>query len=351
MPQSAAGPTHANAAREFWLDTDDCVARDMPCVHCRYNLRTLAASAACPECGRPVHDSIPLIVPLSYQPLPWLTTVRLGFFLFAGSFLLWPVAGWIVMASSGTFPRIVGQRVQPSLWSNLSVIIPPVLIAAVQMAGLWLLTTRMPAPDNSGDLNGRRLLRVCIPFALGLTWVSCVFSTTMDPLGYLVMRAASLASSVISTVLFLCWFTLVAELARRVPSPRLKLLSNLVMALCALSLIAGIGYHLLQLAMVVAAPSPAPPYAMEEGAVPGQYLVFEEDGSMVRTTTVPASLLIPPAERPVWLEDLYLSVATLGGLWAFTALTALSGAGQLLIGILMGCVLYSAVQKRRAMVE
>lgn len=33
-------------------------ARDLPCIHCSYNLRSLAISALCPECGKPARDSL-----------------------------------------------------------------------------------------------------------------------------------------------------------------------------------------------------------------------------------------------------------------------------------------------------
>lgn len=36
----------------------DRVASDIPCQHCGYNLRTLLPSGRCPECGRPVRDSL-----------------------------------------------------------------------------------------------------------------------------------------------------------------------------------------------------------------------------------------------------------------------------------------------------
>lgn len=43
-----------------WITPDGCVADDLPCVHCRYNLRLLPADGTCPECSRPVASSRPL---------------------------------------------------------------------------------------------------------------------------------------------------------------------------------------------------------------------------------------------------------------------------------------------------
>jgi energy-converting hydrogenase Eha subunit E len=40
------------------LDADGRVGEDVPCVHCRYNLRTLRGDARCPECGQAVLDTL-----------------------------------------------------------------------------------------------------------------------------------------------------------------------------------------------------------------------------------------------------------------------------------------------------
>ena len=42
-------------ARVF--DADGRIAVDLPCVHCQYNLRTLAGDGNCPECGARVWQS------------------------------------------------------------------------------------------------------------------------------------------------------------------------------------------------------------------------------------------------------------------------------------------------------
>lgn len=49
-PNPPAAPTANNVQR---------VATSIPCAQCGYNLRTLALEGACPECNRPVADSLP----------------------------------------------------------------------------------------------------------------------------------------------------------------------------------------------------------------------------------------------------------------------------------------------------
>jgi len=69
-PQRAPAPA-PKCVDAHRLDAAGCVRDDTPCVQCEYNLRTLAASALCPECGRPVAESLrrPL---LKYSGGEWL---------------------------------------------------------------------------------------------------------------------------------------------------------------------------------------------------------------------------------------------------------------------------------------
>jgi|GEM_PF-3715042 len=59
------------------------IDHDLPCIHCGYNLRTLAHNARCPECGAAVADS--LDGQLGQSPL---RRVRIGTMLLAASILM-----------------------------------------------------------------------------------------------------------------------------------------------------------------------------------------------------------------------------------------------------------------------
>jgi len=78
------------------------IACDLLCVECEYNLRTLAADGRCPECGRPVRDSV-----LEHDPpgvhFNWLVVLKGGFDLLVwGSPLLgFAVFGGIILNATG----------------------------------------------------------------------------------------------------------------------------------------------------------------------------------------------------------------------------------------------------------
>ena len=45
-------------SRNPWQRRTIMLQVDMSCIHCSYNLRGLAISSDCPECGRSVWDSL-----------------------------------------------------------------------------------------------------------------------------------------------------------------------------------------------------------------------------------------------------------------------------------------------------
>jgi hypothetical protein len=55
QPATAKWPEFVDATR---LDDAGCVEDDALCVYCDYNLRTLPVGGLCPECGKPVAESV-----------------------------------------------------------------------------------------------------------------------------------------------------------------------------------------------------------------------------------------------------------------------------------------------------
>src|SRR5262249_4094272 len=82
MPKAAAQPTGG-----VIVDARGCVAEDIPCLRCSYNLRGLSPDRACPECGEPLANS----VPRGIDPR-WLRLVSLGFAFLGAACLASPVA-------------------------------------------------------------------------------------------------------------------------------------------------------------------------------------------------------------------------------------------------------------------
>jgi hypothetical protein len=334
----------------LWLDAEQRVVGDMSCVACGYNLRTLPADGACPECSRRVRDSLPLRL----QPVGWLKRLRLGATLFLLSYLLLPVQHLVLASMSGISPRIVGQRVDPSAWWYLGVTVALAGRGTVLLAAFWLLTSREPSTISPRPLAGRRLARMLIPAALVTTWVSGACSGGVSgPVGYFATLIANVANSILTVVLVLSWLAFIVSLAWRVPSRLLRRFAKLAMVCYLPLLVCDVFFSVLQLAEAVAEPPPRLPYAFEEfsgsGSRGGEYIIYEESGAMVRTTTVPASLLLPPSTRPAWLEKLYASVSTEANWRVYEGYGVITDVAGLTLAGLVWWVLLCALRQRRAL--
>ena len=103
------------------------VDHDHPCIKCGYNLRTLPTNGRCPECARPVADSL-LPDDLAYAPIEWLRHMRRGFrLLFVASFLFL-MRGCRVLADPVDEPSACGLA----------------FVVALFILGVVLATHRMP---------------------------------------------------------------------------------------------------------------------------------------------------------------------------------------------------------------
>jgi len=87
----AEGKAAREEPRPELVDTDGYVIGDLPCTGCSYNLKTLHRSSLCPECGKPLAESL---VPTSKPPprgpfdlVKWITAhpladAKFAFFIF-----------------------------------------------------------------------------------------------------------------------------------------------------------------------------------------------------------------------------------------------------------------------------
>lgn len=156
------------------------VLDDMTCFGCGYNLRTLAVSGDCPECGHPIALTL-----AQYTGLPdpaWLRRVRWGVDLILASVVLFVLVYMAILnIHSWLYPLVE--------WIVLACF--PILL----LYGLWLVTS--PDPKVPIDDRPRRALwtaRIVI-FLLAAGWLSlCIYR--LNPLGllrieaYMLMRAA-----------------------------------------------------------------------------------------------------------------------------------------------------------------
>lgn len=76
---------------------DGEIDRDLACLRCGYNLRTLRGDARCPECGLGVLATLRRNVTLSETDLRWLDTLKRGVRLVAASMLVWGIALFVLL--------------------------------------------------------------------------------------------------------------------------------------------------------------------------------------------------------------------------------------------------------------
>lgn len=138
------------------------IERDLRCVVCGYNLKTLARSARCPECSTPVGRSLMGDI-LVYADLPWLRSVSRGMTILA------------VAATSLTLATLVRTAIKIDLGfvpSDAVLLTMEMLLNPSILVGLWLFTTPPPDHGISGsdqqpnEPRSRRVLRLCCLLAL-----------------------------------------------------------------------------------------------------------------------------------------------------------------------------------------
>lgn len=125
------------------------VSLDQPCL-CSYNLRGLALTGTCPECNRPVADSLPAFPLVATTPQYRASLVR-GLSLVCGGTAL-----ALISIITGSVLAAVGR--DPPDWAG--VIVFWLALAAI-LAGYWLYTT--PDPFFAGGREpvlSRRVLRI-----------------------------------------------------------------------------------------------------------------------------------------------------------------------------------------------
>jgi hypothetical protein len=136
-------------------DADGHVARDLQCLTCGYNLRTLYVDGVCPECGYAVAAAVQLFVE---SPKSWLQRMADGAELCAAG-LGFAALGFAIAAPCLLFGTPSGACAMP-IFGCLGG-----LLAVVGTIGL---TARRPnALAQEDDPPVRWIARVCLVFAVG----------------------------------------------------------------------------------------------------------------------------------------------------------------------------------------
>jgi hypothetical protein len=208
------GASHTQA------DATGRIARDVRCIHCGYNLRSLLAEQVCPECNLPVRESLRGDL-LQFSDPAWLARLISGM-------------GWIVfacilsMAQDWGLPGII-----PWLrLSGRSVILVvfrafEVAIGSAQVVGVWKITSQEPRPLDAQRWPGlRTIARSLLVAAIAIDLSRAVLMTLaikwiillgigpllrMDP----ILR---IVTGMISAAGWIMLFVYLVRLARRLPA-------------------------------------------------------------------------------------------------------------------------------------
>lgn len=159
-------PLPSNVIRSL-LDDAQCIDVDWRCVGCGYNLRTLHVTARCPECDRPVRDSVHLMK-LARADLRWLRLMRggaaaltLGYALVAAT-----VSYWLLSRGAYWFGGFANTLISVLHLIVIMFLLVIVLgVPALILVGTGALTTREPGVTGAADRPrwlGRVLAALCL---------------------------------------------------------------------------------------------------------------------------------------------------------------------------------------------
>lgn len=215
MPYPAVQPS-VNRHIAPLLDDHDRVAVNLPCIHCRYNLRTLASEGRCPECGHPVMESLRARY-LWQSPPSWvenITTAARALTICVGL-----VLGLII---SIAFVGLIHPPFAESGTACAAVLL--VFLPLVVIAGLVGLTERDPNLRHMPEgFNARRVIRWSLQL-IPVVIVAFVLALAVRRLSWLQLPCVCVALSALILLLAVPPLALcrhLATLMRRIPSPRL----------------------------------------------------------------------------------------------------------------------------------
>ena len=154
-------PGEADIPTQVALDAEGRVVKDLACIQCGYNLRTLHRDAKCPECGVVVGRSVRGDW-LRYADPAWLGNISAGLAWIVRAivlFLLFMVFALVTALVAGA----VGGKGGTVIGIVMSVVLELAMLVAVigGVGGLWAFTTPEPSPIGpASDLDPRRLVRL-----------------------------------------------------------------------------------------------------------------------------------------------------------------------------------------------
>jgi hypothetical protein len=241
-PQPADGVAEPHEAR---------VATHLRCFACGYDLISLPASGKCPECARPVRDSLdpdgvrfrdPAWLGTLAEAMTW-QLVASVIAVLLDSFELFDWAPW---SSGGHTDQEQAFRTGLLVW---------LAYVGAEFWATWRLTVRGPATAEP-PVSLRRALRAgsvlslasLLVFNLPAAYLPFIDPDALTPHAWAAFWLGTQLTAVATTVL---WYTYVRRLARRLAAPALALEGLYLMVAAAFSGLALSVYPALQYAAIV----------------------------------------------------------------------------------------------------
>lgn len=212
------------------LDADGRIDQDLFCIECAYNLRGLAPTGQCPECGRAIEESLKQNL-LSYGDPWWLGRLAVGtrmafhgaLWLTVLPFVLYP-AVFVLESIPLAHSVLLKQATEILSWLVTTLV---VALAGTTLIGLWLIGGADPAGVRMGQRRSlaERSARPLVILA-GVSWLALFsrFYMSEEWMPFVAVAASLVAWAACAAVL--------GSLARRVPllplAKAFALLSRLV---------------------------------------------------------------------------------------------------------------------------
>lgn len=192
---------------------------DLTCIHCDYNLRTLSPASLCPECGRPVSDSLRSDF-LQYAPRPWLRELASG-----AAWIRWAPLVAVAMSLLAMLAldalQAMGIVTPHGVKSTFGVFTQAIPLAGAMLAGLiGCLRITSPEPGRgprTQSIRTSRTARMMILAAAAVLALAVILDV-MRRGQFVVLQVGAIIAWPVG---YLALLTHLRELALRVPDGRL----------------------------------------------------------------------------------------------------------------------------------
>lgn len=206
---------------------DAQITRDLPCLGCGYNLRGLAESDSCPECGSPAGLSI-FGDALRFSHPDWVDSVRRGLLLIVNTIGL-GFGAWLAMGC------ILGSLLQEDAIFVLLVAMP-VVANTIICSGCYMTTAIEPrVKSDEAPITLRRFVRftsiaagLAVPIFLMATYIAETARHGLYTFSPTILHILRLSLLTWPAMMYGCLLNLV-PIAKRIPDSSLVFMTKMVL--------------------------------------------------------------------------------------------------------------------------